>query len=120
MASESPKTNTFRKKAENAPNASPEPKKPAFSFGKIETKQVGITFGIILISISIFLGVAFASYLMNGPQDQSLVMNNADQSIRDAAKESKNYVDFKKRLTGHLPAMDALKINYSKAFLSQP
>jgi hexosaminidase len=35
-------------------------------------------------------------------------------------KGSKNYADFKKRLTGHLPAMDALKINYSKAFLSQP
>ncbi len=94
MASESPKTNTFRKKAENAPKASPEPKKPAFSVGKIETKQVGITFGIILISISIFLGVAFASYLMNGPQDQSLVMNNADQSIRDAAKESKNWLGY--------------------------
>jgi hexosaminidase len=37
-----------------------------------------------------------------------------------STKESKNYADFKKRLTGHLPAMDALKINYSKAFLSQP
>jgi S-DNA-T family DNA segregation ATPase FtsK/SpoIIIE len=94
MASESPKTNTFRKKAENAPKASPEPKKPAFSVGKIETKQVGITFGIILISISIFLGIAFASYLMNGPQDQSLVMNNTDQAIRDAAKESKNWLGY--------------------------
>jgi hexosaminidase len=37
-----------------------------------------------------------------------------------SAKESKNYADFKKRLTGHLPAMDAQKINYSKAFLTQP
>jgi hexosaminidase len=37
-----------------------------------------------------------------------------------STKESKNYADFKKRLTGHLPSMDALKINYSKAFLSQP
>ena len=35
-------------------------------------------------------------------------------------KESKNYEDFKKRLKGHMPSMDALKINYSKAFLSQP
>ncbi len=94
MASESPKTNTFRKKAENTPKASPEPKKPAFSFEKIETKQVGITFGIILISISIFLVVAFASYLMNGPQDQSLVMNNPDQAVRDAAKESKNWLGY--------------------------
>jgi hexosaminidase len=37
-----------------------------------------------------------------------------------SAKESKNYSDFKKRLTGHLPSMDAMKINYSKAFLTQP
>ena len=35
-------------------------------------------------------------------------------------KESKNFPDFKKRLTGHMPSMDALKINYSKAFLTQP
>ena len=96
MASESPKTNTFRKKTENAPKASPEPKKPSpsFSFGKIEAKQVGLIFGIVLISISIFLGVAFASYLMNGPQDQSLVINNTDQSIREAAKESKNWLGY--------------------------
>ena len=95
MASESPKSNTFRKKAENAPKASPEPKKkPSFSFGKIETKQVGITFGIILISISVFLLIAFASYLLNGPQDQSLVMNNPDQAVRDAAKESKNWLGY--------------------------
>ena len=96
MASASPKTNTFRKKTENAPKASPEPKKPSssFSFGKIETKQVGLVFGIVLISISVFLGVAFASYLMNGPQDQSLVINNSDQSIREAAKESKNWLGY--------------------------
>lgn len=37
-----------------------------------------------------------------------------------STKESKNYADFKRRLTGHLPSMDALKINYSKAFLTQP
>lgn len=96
MASASPKTNTFRKKTENAPKASPEPKKPSssFSFGKIEIKQVGLVFGIVLISISVFLGVAFASYLMNGPQDQSLVLNNSDQSIREAAKESKNWLGY--------------------------
>ena len=80
MASESPKTNTFRKKSENAPKASPEPKKPSFSFGKIETKQVGITFGIILISISIFLLIAFASYLLNGPQAD--LVENSETIVR--------------------------------------
>jgi len=94
MASESPKTNTFRKKAENAPKEPSEPKKPPFSVGKIDTKQVGITLGIVLISASIFLFVAFISYLLNGPQDQSLVMNNPNQAIRETAKESRNWVGY--------------------------
>jgi hexosaminidase len=32
---------------------------------------------------------------------------------------SKNYDDFKKRVTGHLPVLDVLKVNYAKAFLKQ-
>ncbi|MEY4739938.1 MAG: hypothetical protein RLZZ05_1322 [Bacteroidota bacterium] len=32
---------------------------------------------------------------------------------------AKNYGDFKKRVTGHLPVLDALKVNYAKAFLKQ-
>ena len=94
MASESPKTNTFRKKSENGKKAPSEPKKPLFTFGKIDTRQLSMTFGIILISISIFLFIAFVSYLLNGPQDQSLVMNNPDQEIRDSARESKNWVGY--------------------------
>jgi hexosaminidase len=34
-------------------------------------------------------------------------------------KGTKNYDGFKARLKGHMPIMDALKINYSKAFLGQ-
>jgi S-DNA-T family DNA segregation ATPase FtsK/SpoIIIE len=94
MASESPKTNTFRKKPENGKKAPSEPRKPLFSFGKIDTRQLSLTFGIILISISIFLFIAFVSYLLNGPQDQSLVMNNPDQEIRESARESKNWVGY--------------------------
>lgn len=94
MASESPKTNTFRKKSENGKKAPSETRKPLFSFGKIDTRQLSLTFGIILISISIFLFIAFVSYLLNGPQDQSLVMNNPDQEIRESARESKNWVGY--------------------------
>ncbi|MBS4069847.1 MAG: DNA translocase FtsK 4TM domain-containing protein [Algoriphagus sp.] len=94
MASESPKTNTFRKKTENGKKAPSEPRKPLFTFGKIDTRQLSLTFGIILISISIFLFIAFVSYLLNGPQDQSLVMNNPDQEIRESARESKNWVGY--------------------------
>lgn len=94
MASDSPKSNTFRKKSENTKKAPSEPRKPLFSVGKIDTRQLGLTFGIILISISIFLFIAFVSYMLNGPQDQSLVMNNPDQEIRESARESKNWVGY--------------------------
>ena len=94
MASDSSTKNTFRKKSENTKKAPPAPKGPGFSFGSIKTKQLTLTLGIILISASIFLLIAFVSYLINGPEDQSLVMNNPDQAIRDAARESQNWVGF--------------------------
>jgi DNA segregation ATPase FtsK/SpoIIIE, S-DNA-T family len=94
MASESTPTNTFRKKPDNGKKAPKEPKKPIFSFGKLDTKQLSLTFGIILISISIFLLLAFTSYLLSGPQDQSVVMNNSDQEIRESARESRNWVGY--------------------------
>ena len=94
MASESTAKNTFRKKAENSKKAPQKPKGPGFSFGKIEFKQLPLTMGIILISIAIFLFIAFISYLINGPADQSLVMNNPDQAVRESARASQNWVGY--------------------------
>lgn len=94
MASESTAKNTFRKKAENTKKTPQKPKGPGFSFGKIEFKQLPLTFGIILISAAIFLFIAFVSYLINGPADQSLVMNNPDQAVRESARASQNWVGY--------------------------
>lgn len=94
MSSESPVKNTFRKKSEPQKKEPTSPKGPGFSFGSIKTNQLTLTLGIILISVSIFLLVAFFSYLLNGPEDQSLVMNNPDQEIRNSARESQNWVGF--------------------------
>jgi S-DNA-T family DNA segregation ATPase FtsK/SpoIIIE len=90
----SPRTNTFRKKAENTNKKVSKPKGPSFSVGKINTAKIILTFGILLMSISIFLFIAFVSYLLNGPSDQSLVMNNADEAIRQAARESTNWLGY--------------------------
>lgn len=94
MATESPAKNTFRKKSENTKKAPQAPKGPGFSFGSIKTKQLTLTLGIVLILISFFLLIAFISYLINGPEDQSLVMNNPDQEIRESARESQNWVGY--------------------------
>jgi S-DNA-T family DNA segregation ATPase FtsK/SpoIIIE len=94
MASETTAKNTFRKKAENTKKAPQQPKGPSFSFGKIQFKQFPLIAGIFLISAAIFLFIAFVSYLINGPADQSLVMNNPDQAVRDAARESQNWLGY--------------------------
>lgn len=94
MATTTPKTNTFRKKAENTKKQAPEPKGPGFSIGSVGSPKFALTFGILLISISFFLFIAFISYLLNGPSDQSLVMNNPDQAIRDSARESQNWLGY--------------------------
>lgn len=94
MASETTAKNTFRKKAENTKKAPETPKGTGFSFGKSQFKQLPLTAGILFISTAIFLFIAFASYLINGPADQSLVMNNPDQAVRDAARESQNWLGY--------------------------
>ena len=94
MASETTAKNTFRKKAENTKKAPQQPKGPSFSFEKIQFKQLPLIAGIFLISVAIFLFIAFVSYLINGPADQSLVMNNPDQAVRDAARESQNWLGY--------------------------
>jgi S-DNA-T family DNA segregation ATPase FtsK/SpoIIIE len=94
MASESPGKNTFRKKSENTKKTTQKPSGSGISLPKFQFKQLTLTLGIILISASIFLFIAFVSYLINGPADQSLVMNNPDQAIRDSARESRNWVGY--------------------------
>ncbi|MDI1324301.1 MAG: DNA translocase FtsK 4TM domain-containing protein [Algoriphagus sp.] len=94
MATNTPKTNTFRKKSENTKKQVSEPKGPGFSIGSVSSPKFALTFGILLISISFFLFIAFISYLLNGPADQSLVMNNPDQAIRDSARESQNWLGY--------------------------
>ncbi len=94
MATTTPKTNTFRKKAENTKKQASEPKGPGFSIGSVSSPKIVLTLGILLISVSIFLFIAFISYLLNGPADQSLVMNNPDQAIRDSARESQNWLGY--------------------------
>lgn len=101
MATNTPKTNTFRKKSENPKKQVSEPKGPGFSVGTIGSPKLALTFGILLISISIFLFIAFISYLLNGPSDQSLVMNNPEQAIRDSARESQNWLGYLGALASH-------------------
>jgi S-DNA-T family DNA segregation ATPase FtsK/SpoIIIE len=91
MASETPKTNTFRKKTE--PKPSPKAAwKPGFSMSFAKDQRIPLTLGIIFLSFSIFLFFAFFSYIFSGKADQSLVASEIDQSLRTTATEARNWL----------------------------
>lgn len=91
MASETPKTNTFRKK--NEPKPSPKAAwKPGFSLSFAKDQRIPLTLGIIFLSFSVFLFFAFVSYIFSGKADQSLVASEIDQSLRTTATEARNWL----------------------------
>lgn len=101
MATNSPRTNTFRKKGEK-------PKKPSsgsggftFSFGSFKASKLVLALGITLMSTGIFLFIAFISYFLNGPADQSVVMNTGTEAIRESARESQNWLGYLGAQAGH-------------------
>jgi len=101
MASETPRSNTFRKKNE------PKSKQPKggnskFSLSFVKDKRLPLTFGIILISLSLFMIFAFISYLFEGKADQDLVVSQMDQDIRSTAEEARNWLGLLGAQISHL------------------
>ncbi|WP_130274012.1 FtsK/SpoIIIE family DNA translocase [Cecembia calidifontis] len=93
MASETPRANTFRKK--NDPKQKPSSSgKKWFSMSFTQDKRIPLTFGIILISLSLFMFFAFISYLFEGRADQDVVVSSVDQDIRSTAEEARNWLGF--------------------------
>ncbi|MFD2202410.1 FtsK/SpoIIIE family DNA translocase [Shivajiella indica] len=91
MASETPRSNTFRKK--NEPKSKQKTSgKSNFSLSFVKDKRLPLTLGIILISLSIFMVFAFISYLFEGKADQDLVVSQIDQDIRSTAEETRNWL----------------------------
>lgn len=100
MALDTNKSNTFRKKQDNK---KPTVKKTAsrFSFSFIKDKRIGVSIGIILIMIAVFLFLAFLGYLFTGPSDQSVVMGDADTALRTHASETRNWLGYTGAMVSH-------------------
>jgi DNA segregation ATPase FtsK/SpoIIIE, S-DNA-T family len=91
MASETPRTNTFRKKSD--PKSKSKAAKPSrFSLDFVKDKRIPLTVGIIFILVGFFLLFAFFSYLFSGKADQSLVASDLDQGLRSTADETRNWL----------------------------
>src|SRR5690606_3205226 len=100
MASNTYKSNTFRKKQE--------PKKPLakkksfdFSFRFLKDKRIGVSFGIVLLMVSVFLFLAFLGYIFTGPSDQSVVTGDSGTSVRTNAAETRNWLGYMGATVSH-------------------
>jgi DNA segregation ATPase FtsK/SpoIIIE, S-DNA-T family len=101
MASETPRSNTFRKKNETK-SKQPKGGNSKFSLSFFKDKRLPLTFGIILMSLSLFMIFAFISYLFEGRADQDLVVSQTDQDIRSTAEEARNWLGLLGAQISHL------------------
>src|SRR5690554_3421891 len=101
MASKTYKSNTFRKKQNT--KRTPAPKtRSKFSWAFVRDKRVGLSFGIILMMVSIFLFFAFLGYVFSGQSDQSVVLNDSEVGLRNTASEAQNWLGYMGATVSHL------------------
>ncbi len=81
--------NTYKKNTKSSTTKKPKSKKKGRSFFK--DKRLGLSFGILLIGISFYLGVAFISYLFTGENDQSVVEAFGSTDIVESGSEAENW-----------------------------
>lgn len=91
MAANTYKKNTFKKKATTG---KPDPKrKRKFNWAFFSDKRWSLSFGIIFMMFSVFMFLAFLSYLFVGQADQSLV-NALGVPVRTKAGETQNLLGY--------------------------
>lgn len=100
MASNTYKSNTFRKKQEPKKSVS-KAKSFSLSLAFLKDKRIGVSFGIVLLMVSVFLLLAFLGYLFTGPSDQSVVMADSDTSVRANAAETRNWLGYTGATVSH-------------------
>jgi len=91
MAANTYKKNTFKKK--ETPGKPAPKSKRRFNFVLFNDKRWSLSFGIIFMMLSVFMLLAFLSYLFVGQADQSLV-NASGMPLRTKAGETQNLLGY--------------------------
>ena len=99
MASNTYKSNTFRKK-ENAKAAQKKKSSTRFSIGFLKNKKISLSLGIIFMMVALFLFFAFLGYLFSGQADQSVVLAE-NMAERQNAAEARNWLGFTGATVSH-------------------
>ncbi len=93
MAKNTYKSNTFKKKKKE--------KKRSFSWSFLKDKRFHLTVGLFLVLLSLFLFIAFVSYLFTGKADQSVVETYINTWSRVPGSEIANWFELLGALTAH-------------------
>ncbi|GAB2560053.1 FtsK/SpoIIIE family DNA translocase [Spirosoma areae] len=99
----SPRQNTIRRTAERnepRPRITPAPSRArgsSFNWGAaldrwLTDQRSTLTLGVLMMGLAVGLMVAFVSYLLNGPADQSVVGSAFSEPLAEAATETRNWV----------------------------
>jgi S-DNA-T family DNA segregation ATPase FtsK/SpoIIIE len=98
MAENTYKSNTFKKpvKEKKGKNG-----KSAFNFGFLKDPRFILTIGFFLLISSIYLFVAFLSYLFTGAADQSIVLGSDQSSLIESGIEAENWLGLYGAVTSH-------------------
>ncbi|MBD3628326.1 DNA translocase FtsK [Cyclobacterium sp.] len=98
MAANTYKKNTFKKKA--APAKGKEKTKSTINWAVFKDKRWGLSFGIFFMMFSVFMLLAFLSYLFAGQADQSLV-SDSGVPLRTKAGETQNLLGYTGAVMSH-------------------
>jgi S-DNA-T family DNA segregation ATPase FtsK/SpoIIIE len=98
MAENTYKSNTFKKPAKEKKGKGG---KSSFNFDFIKDPRLVLAIGFILIISSIYLFVAFLSYLFTGSADQSVVLGSDQSSLIESGIEAQNWLGLYGAITSH-------------------
>ncbi|MDN5212306.1 DNA translocase FtsK [Fulvivirgaceae bacterium BMA12] len=94
MAKNTYKSNTFKKSKKRKKSVNLKP-------GFLTDRKFHLAFGFLLLSTSIFLLVAFISYLFTGKADQSVVESVGETGLIGAGIETENWFKLLGAITSH-------------------
>jgi DNA segregation ATPase FtsK/SpoIIIE, S-DNA-T family len=100
MAENTYKSNTF-KKPEKEKKSKSSKSKSRFSFDFFKDPRFILALGFFLLITSIYLFVAFLSYLFTGKADQSVIQALFDTSLTDSGREVDNWLGLYGAVTSH-------------------
>src|ERR1041385_2497239 len=100
MAENTYKSNTF-KKPEKEKKSRSSKSQSKFSFAFLKDPRFRLAIGFFLIITSLYLFVAFVSYLFTGKADQSIILSLQDSGVIESGRETSNWLGLYGAYTSH-------------------